>query len=127
MGVVDILRRVTAMVKLFPFYYAGALLLFWLIAPAMANTTLKTIGSLIYLSAIMTVFLIRLSYCLKLCIWHRIQCALPLLPQVVEQVDKHIFKFGFYLAIAEYVVMWLIFTLSLINAYFVIIKPAVRK
>lgn len=127
MGIVDILRRVTATVRTFPFFYAAGLLVFWLIAPALTDTLLNVIDSLIHLSAIMVVFLFRLSYCLKLCKWHRLQCALPLLPQIVEQVDRYIFKFGLYLATAEVVAMCIIFILSLINAYFVIIKPSARK
>lgn len=115
------------MVKVFPFFYAAGLLLFWLIAPALTDAALNMVDSTIYLSAIMVLFLIRLSYCVKLCIWHRLQCVLPLLPQIVAQVDRYIFKFGFYLATAEVVVMCIIFILSLINAYFVFIKPAVKK
>lgn len=127
MGMVDTLRRVTTTVKLFPFFYAAGLILFWLIAPALTDTMLNMVDSTIYLSAIMVLFLIRLSYCVKLCIWHRLQCVLPLLPQIVAQADRYIFKFGFYLATAEVVAMCIIFTLSLINAYKVFIKPAVRK
>lgn len=127
MGMVEILRRVTITVKVFPFFYAAGLILFWLIAPALTDAMLNMVDSTIYLSAIMVLFLIRLSYCVKLCIWHRLQCALPLLPQIVAQVDRCIFKFGFYLATAEVVVMCIIFTLSLVNAYKVFIKPAVRK
>lgn len=124
---VEILRRVTVTVKVFPFFYAAGLILFWIIAPALTDTMLNMVDCTIYLSAIMVLFLIRLSYCVKLCIWHRLQCALPLLPQIVAQVDRYIFKFGFYFATAEVVVMCIIFTLSLINAYFVFIKPVVRK
>lgn len=127
MGMVEILRKVTVTVKVFPFFYAAGLILFWLIAPALTDTMLNMVDSTIYLSAIMVLLLIRLSYCVKLCIWHRLQCALPLLPQIVAQVDRYIFKFGFYLATAEVVVMCIIFTLSLINAYKVFIKPTVRK
>lgn len=127
MGMVDILRRVTVTVKVFPFFYAAGLLLFWLIAPALTDAALNMVDSTIYLSAIMVLFLIRLSYCVKLCIWHRLQCALPLLPQLLAQIDKYVYKFGLYLATAECIAMCIIFTLSLINAYKVFIKPTVRK
>lgn len=127
MSIVDILRRVTVTVKTFPFFYAFGLLLFWLISPILTETSLNLIDGIIYLSAIMIILLIRLSYCVKLCIWHRLQCALPLLPQIVAQVDRYILKFDLYLAIVEVIVMCIIFTLSLINAYFVFIKPTTRN
>lgn len=127
MSIVDILRRVTVIVKIFPFFYTFGLLLFWLISPTLTDTALNLVDGAIYLSAIMVLFLIRLSYCVKLCIWHRLQCALPLLPQIVAQVDRYIFKFDYYLATAEVVIMCIIFTLSLINAYFVFIKPATKN
>ncbi|MBD5224832.1 MAG: hypothetical protein HDS68_02550 [Bacteroidales bacterium] len=123
----SIVRPVTITVKLFPFLYAIGLLLFWLIAPTFSYEVISAIDSLIFLSAVMVLFLIRLSYCVHLCIWHRLQCALPLLPQIVAQVDEHFYELGLYASIVNYAMMAAIFTLSLINAYFVFIKPAVRK
>lgn len=122
----SIVKPVTITVKTFPFFYAVGLLLFWLIAPALSFDVVTAIDSLIFLSALMVIFLIRLSYCVHLCIWHRLQCALPLFPQAFAQIDNY-FDLGIYFAIAYNATMGLIFILSLINAYFVFIKPAVRK
>ncbi|MBD5367230.1 MAG: hypothetical protein HDR82_09600 [Bacteroides sp.] len=122
-----IVRSVTLTVKHFPFYYAAGLLIFWFLAPALSATTVIMLDSLIVLSALMTLFLIRLSYCVRLCIWHRLQCTLPLLPQLSAHIDSHIWSFGTYTATANTALMILIFTLSLINAYKVFIKPTVRK
>lgn len=122
-----IVKRVTITIKTFPFYYAGGLILFWLIAPILDIMTTIFIDSLIVLSAIMILFLIRLSYCVKLCIWHRIQCALPILPQISTQIDQQVYRFGSYTATANTMAMILIFVLSLVNAYFVFIKPATRN
>lgn len=122
-----IVQRITVTVKTFPFFYALLLMIFWLIAPILTYEVLATIDSLIFVSALMALFLIRLSYCVKLCIWHRLQCALPLLPQILAQVDEHICQFGLYTSVINYSTIALIFTLSLINAYFVFIKPTVKK
>lgn len=81
------------------------------------------IDGTIFISFIMVLFLIRLSYCVKLCKWHRLQCSLPVLPQIVDKIDVHIYEFGAYLAVVNYAVFGLIAVLSLINAYFVFMKP----
>ena len=118
-----IVQRVTFTVKLFPFIYAFGLVLFWLIAPVLSATIVIEIDSLVLLSALMVLLLIRLSYCLKLCVWHRLQCALPLLPQVIAQIDKYVYTFGSYASAINYTTTAIIFILSLINAYFVFMKP----
>lgn len=120
-------RRVTVTVKTFPFFYVLGMILYWLIAPTLSIRTVMEIDSAIFLSLIMTLFLIRLSYCVKLCKWHRLQCCLPLLPQIVDKIDVYIYEFGIYLAIINYIVFGVMAILSLINAYFVFIKPAVMK
>lgn len=122
----SIVKPVTVTVKLFPFFYALGLLLFWLIAPALSFDVVTAIDSLIFLSALMVLFLIRLSYCVKLCIWHRLQCSLPLIPQAFAQIDNY-FDLGIYFAVTYNAIMGIVFILSLINAYFVFIKPAVKK
>lgn len=123
----SIVKPVTITVKTFPFFYALGLILFWIIAPALNYEVISTVDSLIFLSAIMVVFLIRLSYCVKLCIWHRLQCVLPLLPQAIAQVDEYICEFGEYVSAVNYTTTGIVFILSLVNAYKVFIKPAVRK
>lgn len=123
----SIVKPVTTTVKTFPFFYALGLILYWLIAPTLSYEVISTVDSLILLSAVMVVFLIRLSYCVKLCKWHRLQCALPLLPQAIAQIDENIYEFGEYVSAVNYATTGIVFTLSLINAYFVFVKPSVRS
>lgn len=123
----NIVKRVTITVKTFPFYYAAGLILFWFIAPMLDVMTVIEIDNLIVLSALMMLFLVRLSYCVKLCIWHRFQCVLPILPQISAQIDQQIYEFGAYTATANTIFMILVFSLSLVNAYFVFVKPAIMK
>ena len=121
----SIVKSVTAVVKHFPFYYAFGLILYWLIAPLFSYEALLIVDGMIFMSVVMVAFLIRLSYCVKLCIWHRLQCVLPLLPQGSAYLDKQVYEFGSYTATANTIAMILLFLLSLVNAYFVFMKPAV--
>lgn len=121
-----IVKSVTTVIKHFPFYYTFGLILYWLVAPLFSYESISTIDNLILLSAIMVAFLLRLSYCVKLCIWHRLQCALPLLPQAIAQIDEHLYEFGVYTSIINHATIAVVFILSLVNAYFVFMKPAVE-
>lgn len=127
MGLVEILRRVTVTIKVFPFIYALiyiAAMFGYLLSDEDVCTWIDT---LFFMSVLNVVLLVRLSYCVKLCIWHRIQCCLPMLPQPVIFIDNHIYCFGQTLAIINVWLAILIFTFSLVNAYKVFIKPAVRQ
>lgn len=119
----NIVKPVTITVKTFPFFYAIVLILFWLIAPILSYEVISTVDSLIFLSVVMVGFLIRLSYCVKLCKWHRLQCALPLLPQAIAQFDEYIYEFGEYVSAVNYASTGLVFTLSLVNATLYSLSP----
>lgn len=127
MGVIVVIRQVTKTVKVFPFLYTLGLILFWTISPIFSESAISLIDSMVFLSALLAVFLVRLSYCLKLCIWHRLQCVLPLIPQFSAIIDANVWEFGLYSAIINLVIMIGVFTLSLFNAYKVFIKPVVRN
>lgn len=127
MGMVEILRRVTVTIKVFPFLYALIYIAAMFGYMLFDEDICTWIDALFYMSVLNVALLVRLSYCVKLCIWHRIQCCLPLLPQPVIFIDNHIYRFGETLAVINVWLAVLIFTLSLINAYKVFIKPAVRR
>lgn len=123
MGDVNNLRRAVVTIKLFPFFYVFGLLLMWLLYPVMSETALSIIDSLIFVSALTVAFLIRLSFCVGLCKWHRLQCSLPLLPQATALIDEHICEFGSCTAMINYSLMIAIAALSLVNIY-KMTKPA---
>lgn len=121
--VLNVVRRVTKAIKIFPFVYILILLLF---LPTMSYLDIDTatiLSGCIFESPLLIALLILLSYSVKLCIWHRIQCLLPLVPQVADFVDTHIYEYGEALATLNFIVLLLLFILSLVNAYFVFIKP----
>lgn len=127
MGIVEILRKVTTTVKVFPFLYALIYIPSMFAYMVFSEDSCIMLDTLFYMSVLMVVFLVRLSYCVKLCIWHRIQCCLPLMPQIVVFIDNNIYDLGHYSVLLNVWLAIIIFTLSLINAYKVFIKPAVKK
>lgn len=125
MGIVRILRTVTVTVKVFPFLYALIFIPSMFAYMVFSEDACIVLDTLFYMSVLMVAFLIRLSYCVKLCIWHRLQCCLPLLPQPIIFIDNYIYCFDQTAIVINVWLAIIIFTLSLINAYFVFMKPAV--
>lgn len=112
MGLVEILRRVTVTVKVFPFLYALVYISAMFGYLLFDEDICTWIDTLFFMSVLNVALLVRLSYCVKLCIWHRIQCCLPLLPQPVIFVDNYIYCFGETLAIINVWLAIIIFILS---------------
>ena len=127
MGMVEILRNVTTTVKVFPFLYALINIPAMFAYMVFSEEACIMLDTLFYMSVLMVVFLVRLSYCVKLCIWHRIQCSLPLLPQIIVFIDNNVYCFGQNSAILNVWLAILLFALSLINAYLVFVKPTARR
>lgn len=122
-AVVSILRKVTRIVKVAPF----ALVFMYMCAMIgylfCSDTVAVTLDTLFYVSPLVVIFLWTLSKALKMCNWHRLECALPLIPQLPILVDDYINQFDYAGTIVNISVVGLLFLLSLLNAYFVFIKP----
>lgn len=121
--ILAIVRKVTKAIKIFPFLYT---ILFLITSPIIAFSEFdiaQDVSGLIYMSFVMFLFLIYLSYSVKLCFWHRLQCILPLFPQIIVFIDANFYEFEESLMTIDFVVDIIIFLLSLINAYFVFIRP----
>lgn len=125
--ILNVVRNVTKTIKLFPFLYAILLLVVFPIVSYGDYDTAMFLNELFFVSPLFMAFLILLSYLVKLCNWHRLQCLLPLIPQIVVYIDENIYELTEIVAILNLVVMLLIFLLSLINAYFVFIRPNGRQ
>ena len=121
-AVVSILREVTRTVKIAPFVlvtmYMFAMVGYMLFSDAVA----VTLDTLFYVSPLVVILLWILSKALKMCNWHRLECALPLVPQVPIFFDDYINQFDYAGAAINICVVGLLFLLSLLNAYFVFIK-----
>lgn len=121
--VLNVVRKVTKAIKIFPFVYVLILLLFLPSMSYMDIDTATILSGCIFESPLLIAFLILLSYSVKLCVWHRLQCLLPLVPQIADFIDTHIYEYGEALATLNFIILLLLFILSLVNAYFVFIRP----
>lgn len=121
--IVKILRKVTKIVKIYPFVYAvlyALCMIGYLVCDDIVSVMLD---QLFYTSPIVVSCNILLSYSLKLCKWHRLQCLLPMFPLIPLFVDYLIFPVSKLAFTINALTIITLFTLSLINAYFVFIKP----
>lgn len=122
--IANILRKTTKFVKIVPFVYALLFLLCMIPYWQCDEDILNIIDECFYVSPIVCLTFIRLSYYLKLCNWYRLQCCLPMFPLPVIIIDENIYEFGDEFGWINFAVTILIFLLSLINAYFVFIRPS---
>ena len=121
--ILAVIRKATKAIKVFPFMYVVLFIPCYVIAMFYDFDVLESISACIYESPLFVAFLIYLSYAVKLCFWHRLQCTLPLIPQAMVFCDTYIYEYGEALAIINFAILIVIFLLSLINAYFVFIRP----
>lgn len=123
LALVHILRRVTKIVKIYPFVYAvlyALCMIGYLVCDDIVSVMLD---QLFYTSPIVVSCNILLSYSLKLCKWHRLQCLLPMFPLIPLFIDYLIFPVSKLAFTINALTIMLLFIFSLINAYFVFIKP----
>ena len=121
--IINILRRVTTLVKLYPFAYT-ALYICCMFAYIFGTENIAIFcDQMFYTSPFMILCAIGLSYSLKLCKWHRLQCVLPLLPSIAVMIDEYVYQISKVGACLNAVLITIMFIASLINAYFVFIKP----
>ena len=123
LALVRILRKVTTIVKIYPFVYAvlyALCMIGYLVCDDIVSVMLD---QLFYTSPIVVSCNILLSYSLKLCKWHRLQCLLPMFPLIPLFIDYLIFPVSKLAFTINALTIMLLFILSLINAYFVFIKP----
>ena len=122
-AIVRILRRVTTIVKVYPFAYSILYISCMLVYMFCSDEMATLCDQLFYTSPFMIVCAIGLSYSLKLCKWHRLECILPLLPTCMVLVDEFIYSFPKSASYLNAILIGVICLASLINAYFVFIKP----
>ena len=120
--IVKILRNATKVVKLMPFIYA-IVYIFCMVGYLLFSDEVATLlDKLFYVSPISIIFSLCLSRTLKMCVWHRIECILPLLPTFLVFVDEFIMQFTVLYAYINVILISFLCIASLINAYFVFIK-----
>lgn len=121
--IIGILKTATKVVKLIPFAYALLYIISILSYSICTENVSIWVDMIFYVSPISIICLLILSRTLKLCKWHRLECVLPLMGFCAVIINDFIIEFGKYGQLANYIIVIATFTLSLINAYFVFIKP----
>lgn len=121
------LRKVTVTVKIAPFFLALFYMLTILGYMYMPETIIYLLDTLLYCSPTMVILLIILSKQLQLCFWHRLECSLPILCMIPGFVDSVIIPLSEVATYINAVTLSLVLLLSLINAYFVFVKPSVKR
>ena len=120
---IRILRKATTAVKIAPFVYS-LLYIIALLSYLSFNEFVSLVADMcFYVSPVCVVYNLWLSKIFKLCKWHKLECCLPLFPIVIILVDSFIIPFGKNAILVNFFVDITIFLLSLLNAYFVFIKP----
>lgn len=126
-AIVIILRKVTKIVKIYPFVYA-MLYAFCMVGYMIGSEQLSCLlDQLFYTSPISILFALLLSRSLKLCKWHKLECILPMIPLIHLAIDSCIIPLNSVSAIINVATVITLCLASLINAYFVFIhKPNIK-
>lgn len=127
LAIVLILRSLTKIVKIFPFVYALVYIATMICYYCFSDSVATTLDLLFYMSPLTILSLVLLSFNLKLCNWHRLQCCLPLYPITIVFIDEYIISLSRFAVGNLIATVLLFFITSLINAYFVFIKPSASR
>lgn len=115
-------RKARGTIKTFPFIYTALLLI---LSPCEVFLSLRwtELLALFFFTSVPSVILCwLLSKAVRLCPWHRAQCFIMLLPLMIPVC--RMFMPG--CVISVWVGITILLIASLVNAYFVFVKPSVR-
>jgi hypothetical protein len=116
------IRRATLIVKLSPFVYTAVYIAAIIAYMFDCEVLSDILDRCFVVSPFVSLVFVLLSYALRMCNWHRLQCVLPIFPAVVAVIDDYCVELS---AVAVAVNFGLIITLSiatLINVYYVFRK-----
>lgn len=122
-AIIEIARRVTSVAKFSPFIFAVAYIITMICYIFCDDATATLLDQLCYTSPLVVIMNFRLSYSLKLCKWHRLECALPMFPLIPLVIDYYIYPISRFGAIVNGISILTLIILSLVNAYFVFRRP----
>lgn len=122
-AIIEIARKVTSVVKFSPFVFAVAYIITMICYIFCDDATATLLDQLCYTSPLVVIMNFRLSYSLKLCKWHRLECALPMFPLIPLVIDYYIYPISRFGAVVNGISILTLIILSLVNAYFVFRRP----
>ena len=91
--VIRVLKKVTRGAQIAPFVYLALLAFVLLCEPLLSDSVFYALNELFYISPAVFAIGFMLSKTLKLCVWHKAACSIPLVPQVGNYVDGYIVEF----------------------------------
>lgn len=98
-NIVDKLRQITTLVQLAPFVLTFIYFILFGLYFILPDNILNVLDTLFYTSPVVALLLLMQSKILCLCKWHKMACALPVLPQIGVLADDML-PFSYGLAIA---------------------------
>lgn len=122
LGAIQILKSVTKTVKIAPFVLAVLYMLSMIGYMLFSDTVATILDYLFYISPSTIVILLILSKSTKMCVWHRLECILPIVSMLPALFDELIMSLTNVAAYINASTIAFIFLASLLNAYFVFIK-----
>ena len=123
LGAIQILRRVTRTVKIAPFVLAVLYMLSMIGYMVFSDTVATILDYLFYISPSTIVILLIFSKSTKMCVWHKLECILPMVSMLPSLFDEMIMNLTNVAAYINAATIAFISLASIINAYFVFIKP----
>lgn len=105
-----------------PFIYSALLIIILFIDFYASNEVVFLIDNLCYTSPIIAVSYLLLSQLLKMCIWHRIACLIPVFPQSISLFDYYIAEIPITFAKLNIIVTGAMLLCLLFAAYKVFMK-----
>lgn len=122
-AIIEIARKVTSVAKFSPFVFAVAYIITMICYIFCDDAMATLLDQLCYTSPLVVIMNFRLSYSLKLCKWHRLECALPMFPLIPLVIDYYIYPISRFGAIVNGISILTLIIISLVNAYFVFRRP----
>ena len=108
-------------VQVFPFIYTALFVFLFTAYSLGSGTLLDIIDYAVFVSPIVVVAHLVYSRMLMMCKWHRIACALPLIPQAVDQFDAYVYHFdhnAWNVVAATIIVTMILFLIAIYKVFF---------
>ncbi len=116
-GLVKKLRYVTAAVQVMPFIYSAIYILCMVLYLFCSETVACACDTLFYVSPVTIAAFLVLSKLLRMCVWHRTACVLPIIPQFISFIDRHVVMFPFSAGVITISTSIVMFTALIFSAY----------
>ena len=83
------MASIMSAIKVTPFVYSAVFVIVYSIYNFAGDNVLDLLDRLFYISPVVVVVMLIYSSILKFCKWHKMACALPLVPQAIDLIDSH--------------------------------------